>query len=722
MARKFSLMCASALTMAAATGAQAQVSAPNATADAGSGGLEDIVVIAQKRSENLQNVPIAVSAVTGADLQTRRVTDVLDLRLAVPSLNITNSNGNVSTNLRGLGSTAVNAGYENTTAFYVDGVYLASQQATFLGLSNAAQVEVLKGPQGTLFGRNATAGLIQITTRTPGDAPTVEGRLSYGNYGTIEGAFYAATPIATGVAADISFYGTHMADGWGRNRTRNVHSYVVDHNIMVRSKWVFDPAEGTKVTLIGDYSDSSDTATSKAALRGTVNPFYRSKGPAPDLGYDTVNNSPDVRSGWSAGGSLKIEQEIASLTLMSLTAYRKSRYAIGFDYDQGPSNLAEVTFVQPDRQFSQELQLQSGTGGPLTWTVGAYYFNARSAYDPFHLNLYAAGSLITISNHQKTESIAGFAQATYEVAPDTNLTLGGRYTWEKRTAYDGTTSVFLIGPGTTLPTVVAPDRKADFNKFTFRVSIDHRFSQQLLGYASFNRGFKSGGFNTGTPNSAPYLPESIDAYEIGFKSDLADHHLRINAAAYYYDYTNIQAQRLASGVIQIVNAASAKIYGVDVDFEALLTRGFTLSGGFNLGSSKFKSYPGALIGNINGLPSVVGDADGNYLPNASKLTFNLAANYAVDFRGGKINLNANLYYNDGYYLEADNKTRQHRYAQLGAAISWTSPDDHFTVGLFGKNLTDRRVLNYSSTVASNGMHVGLYGPPRTYGVNAGFKF
>ena len=382
-----------------------------------------------------------------------------------------------------------------------------------------------------------------------------------------------------------------------------------------------------------------------------------------------------------------------------------------------------IHYVQPDRQLSQEIQLSSRSTGRLKWVVGAYYFDARTGYQPFLLDLNDAGADLTIANKQSTRSIAGYAQATYEVFDQTNLTLGGRYTSERRKAYDGSTTVFVIPIATTLPADRVPDIAKTFDKFTFRVSLDHRFSSQLLGYASFNRGFKSGGFNSGSPGTEPYKPETVDAYEAGVKADLLDRRVWLNIAGFYYNYSDVQSQFLDQGVIQIINAAKARLYGVDLDFQALITPKLQLTGGLSAISARYRSYPNGIISTPDGgTPTVIGSVAGNQLPLASRATVNAGLEHTNRLDNGQtINLGTNVYYNGGFYPESGNVIHQRRFAELGGHARWTSVNERFSFSVFGKNLTNRRVIAFEATEA-NGTHVVEYAEPRTYGVSAGVKF
>lgn len=713
---------ASAIALCAlAAPAQAQDVAPTAQAAApaaDAGGLEEIVVTAQKRKERLQDVPIAVAAVNAAMLAKAGVNQMTDLRVSVTGLNSVETASYFTPRLRGIGSSALGPGIENAVATYIDGVYMASAQSALLSLNNIEQVEVLKGPQGTLFGRNATGGLIQITTREPTADPSADIRLEYANYDTITASAYVSGGITDGITADLAVRDSHQGKGWGVNEYNGKDVWKTDQDTAVRSKLVIRPGDTTKITLIGDYARKRGSTVVYTVAPGKVSPYT---GTVSDLtGYNTDTNINPYLSGWNWGVSGKLEQELGDLTLMSLSAFRKSRYSFQFDLDYTAANGQEIYPTDQGKTFSQEIQLQPTSNmGKLKWVVGAYYFYSQGGYDPNIVALPMFGITAYNTSQQTTKSVAGFAQGTYEIVNNLNITLGGRYTYEKR-ALIGTDRTFLYGGDTDIAPPVSVDKSVNFKKFTFRASIDYKPTPDTLLYASFNRGFKSGGFNAGTITDAPFRPEVLDAYELGFKSDWLGRSLRINGAAFYYDYKDIQVQIVRLGAIGILNGASARIYGADLDVEAKLSNELTIAAGAEYLDSKFKSFPSAVISNpAGGTPITYGPVDGNRLPVNSKLTANARISYVKPIAGGEINATANAYYNSGWFSEPDNVVRQNRFVQFNASLGWTG-DDGLSLTIWGKNLTDKRINSYAST-PPEGTPVILWAPPRTYGVTLGAK-
>lgn len=688
-------------------------------ADKSSGQLEEIVVTAQKRSENLQDVPIAVTAITASQLAKAGVNGVTDLQISIPSLNVTNTVARLTLSLRGIGTTAVNPGFENPIAVYVDGVYYANSAASILSFNNIAQIEVLKGPQGTLFGRNATGGLLQITTRDPGEELAGAADLTYSNYRTVVGNIYLSGSPTSDLAADIALHYKHQGDGWGKNVTTGDDVYQVNHDFGVRSKLVYHPSDRTKITLIGDYSNSRDSLSALTIVPGTISPFEPA--PQPDLGYDFRGNYPPKTTLSSGGVSLRVNQGIGTVQVSSLTAYRRSSNHLQIDPDASPSDIIDVFQNQRDSQLSQEFQINSGSRGRLKWSAGLYYINGETRADPLQAQLNQADLRVRVSATAKLESEAAYAQSSYEILHNTTITIGGRFTHERRQETSASTEITTLSSGE-LINIPVDDRSKTFNKFTYRASVDHRFSSEALVYASINRGFKSGGFNIVTPGSAPFGPETLDAYEIGLKSDLLDRHLRLNVAGFYYDYRGIQVQKLLTGSATILNGAVARSYGVDADLTAVVSGDFRITASGSVISPKFHKFLGCPTGTPEGgVPVVSGSCSGNQLNLAAKASFSLAGDYTMHLKHGSFVLSPNIYYNSGFYTEADNVIHQPRYVQAGARVTWSPDDERFSLSLYGKNLTNKRVITYAG-VQALGTQLEAFAEPRTYGITVGTKF
>jgi outer membrane receptor protein involved in Fe transport len=395
--------------------------------------------------------------------------------------------------------------------------------------------------------------------------------------------------------------------------------------------------------------------------------------------------------------------------------------------------------------------------GPIQWVAGVFYMHSDAKDDPIRVNfgepfiypfvpappgvplpfLVPPLAVTTVDGEERTKSFSGYGQATWAITEADHLTLGLRYTSDHRRMLANETGQLATSPVPGSPTVTIyplsanpfiPNPRTDesktFSKPTWRVSFDHRFSDEFLGYASYNRGFKSGGFNAGVPTDPPYNSEVLDAYETGLKMDLWDKRVRLNTAAYYYDYKNIQVGHFVEGNIGYYNGAVAKIYGMDADLEVLVTHDLTLTAGASWIHDRYSSFPNAAFftpnpagGNIESTQS----AAGNGLPLTPDETFDISGDYRYPLpNGGHLGLNATYSYSHGYVFAPDNILRQPAYNFVSTVLSWTAPGDGFTASVWGRNLTDAGVAN--SLLASALGSLASYQPPRTYGITVGVKF
>jgi iron complex outermembrane receptor protein len=679
-------------------------------------GPADIIVTAQRRNESLQRVPVAITVLPSAKLASANIVTTQDLPLLTPSLSFMNVGKYGQPRIRGVGTTADSPTVENPVATYVDGVYFANQGATILSLPNIDQIEVDKGPQGTLFGRNATGGLIQIKTRDP-SFTQISGNASgsYENYKTATASGYLSGPISSTIAADIAVYVRHQGDGYGTNVLTGQEINKAN-NLVARSKWIFKPSELTKITVIGDYIRIRG-ANGQSPAPGTV-PL----GGAPSLsGQDIAVPAPYKNNIRQGGVSLRIEQEIGDVSFLSTSAYRKSK---GVDYfpnvGQNVQDLLNVQLADFAEQASQEFQLQSASVGKFEWTTGVFLYYADGGWSPIDLSGAALNGINHIYEYtdQKTYSGSVYGQGTYEIADATKLTLGLRYTADQRKWHIFETFVSPFG---------IPDARDQgnrtFKKVTWRASIDHRFDNGVLLYASANRGFKSGGWNDFLLPATAYEPEQLDAYEVGVKSDFFGKALRLNLSGFYYDYKNVQVNRYANGVLLIYNGAAARVFGFEAEGSARLSSRFNVDFGLSVLNDKYTSFPNADIGTPapgGGTILTNGSAKGNRLTHTPDWTANISGTYTVPLSTGKLELSANYLHSDGFYGSVDQRLRQKPYNLVGGQIAWASPDDTWRLSVFGRNLANEK---YASTLyaQANG-DIAQWAPPRTYGVKVERKF
>lgn len=702
-----------------------QASAPEQAAIVG---LEDIIVTANRREENLQDVPISILAVTPAQLVNSGVSNLQDLSAIVPGIAVSQGAATANTYIRGVGSQVIGPGLESPVALYVDGVYYASTFGAPADLTSVARVEVLKGPQGTLFGRNATGGLTQIITRTPGQTPHIEANASYSNYDTTKFDAYASTGLGPDLAADISAVLSNQRDGYGVNLVTGKDVNKTGRNLQLRSKWVYNPGVGTHITAIVDYGEVMTSRNVFRVLPGSGLPPIL----GPNYGgsrYNTASNIDPFLNTKGGGASLKIEQDLGFAQLVNIAAYRQSKTRAQLDLDATATVFTAVSpLLQKEKQYSEELQLQSKSSGAFKWIIGGYLYRDVASIDQTTtLGPVVRPPFSALNNQGKQTSIsyAGFAQATLEVAPDTNLTAGARYTYEKRDLFANGSA--RIGT-TVVPTLTNYATSTNFSRLTYRAAIDHRFSPEVLAYAAINTGFKSGGYNAVAPTQPAFRPEKLTAYSAGVKTDLMDRRLRVNVEAFYYDYSDLQLAVvlvLAPGVTSpgVINGGKSRVYGLDLDMQAKISSALTISGGLEYLHSRFiDSASNFAIGSPSGtVPTFLGSVTGNNIPYSPDFVGNVAADYKFDLAGGATNLNVTYQYNDGYFTEPDNIVSQKGFSLLSASLRWKAPNEHYSVSLWGKNLTNASVIQNELTLGF-GPHYSSYLAPRTYGVTVGVNF
>ncbi|MFA7387694.1 MAG: TonB-dependent receptor [Thiohalobacteraceae bacterium] len=743
-----------ALALAAILPAGQQALAQDAgnPAETGSeGGLSEIVVTAQHREENQQDVPISITAITADTLGSSGVSATSDLSQVVPAVQMTRIGPSGLFFVRGVGTTNAAAGEEGANAFYVDGVYIPDLAGTVNNFNNIARVEVLKGPQGTLFGRNASGGLIHIITRDPdGDETIVKGKVGYANYETVSGQLYASTPLTQNLAVDLALMGQDQGKGWGRNLTRNVRIKTDDH-WGARSKAVLR-LDDVKFTLGGDYYRIKDDTI----LAWRIDESNLGSGrQVPPTGYNTTANYPSLTDIETWGVNLNIEADLGFATLTSISAVRNSRNETYFDIDGGPLPLVQFDYVSRSKSFQQELRLASTSTEPLSWQLGVFYLDTKASnFQEQRGSAFAGRGRLgqDIDGSITTDSYAAFGEVTYALTPTTHVTGGLRYTRDERD-FEGIEQPYSL-PGTPLAPITYPRPGVDKfssslkkGNLTYRLALRQDLGDDVNVYASMNRGFKSGSYNLQSFSNPPTKPQFITAYEVGVKSELFDRRLRLNIAAYHYDISDYQVRSRLDGTTVLLNAAAVKVDGIDIDFEAAPIERFKLFGGITLLKSRFEDFeaglyyypspavctvpkpgasgpgviPGSTTGPVTGgLTECYGDTSGNRTPLAPKFTASLGASYTVPINtDGHVQFTAQYSYNSGYFYETENRLRQDSYGILNGAIELRL-NERWGVEVWGRNLTDTRYFGLRSS-SSTGAYAS-YAAPRTYGVDLKFDF
>ena len=720
-----------------------------AEADQSSSGLEDIVVTAQRRSESLQNVPISVNAVTQASLQASGVTNLDAIQAVVPGVVVAKTFAGTTPFVRGVG--VIHSGFtsEVPVALYVDGVYIPNSASSVFAFNNIERIEVLKGPQGTLFGRNATGGLINIITRDPTATTTVEGQVGYGNYDTYDANLYVSGALADGLAIDFAGRYHNQRDGWGTNLVTGDEIFK-NREVSVSSKLKWTIGDRTTVRLRGFYNRGrGDIGTGfgvfpgSVAVDGTVNTGKY------DIG---IRNPPYNRSDQYNTG-LTIEHDADFARMVSITGYNflKSEFLGNAGAPRG--NLIPGQGVNNLRNngrswtFTQELQLQSLSGSNFQWIVGGFFmrdhFTLVSDVFPTCIDgvCNRVPPPIRSVGDQVLYSYAGFGEATLTIAENTRITAGLRYTTDDKNL-SASFREPLGGFPTSLPSLPGPNRfgepgaarpKASFSKLTWRGVISHDFAPRVMGYASVNRGFKGGAYNPTVFTNPVAEPEVLDAYEVGLKTELFNRILRFNIAGFYYEWDSIQLRTLAPPALPgqsiLFNAAKAEIKGVDADMTFVPSSRLTINGSFAILDATFSEFPGGVctaprpIGGavLGGASSFPCDLTGFRLQKAPKFTGTIGATYRIPTSVGNFSINASDSYNSGFFWDSDNRLRQPSYHQVNVNLNWTSSDERYSAQLYMHNLNEPNYF-YAVTEAAGGTDSYTPGNPRTYGARVGFKF
>ena len=774
-----------ALAIAQAAAAQASETPAAAAPQVTAGTDGDIVVTARRRAETLRDVPIAISAISGAQLDASGIHDIVAVAQSVPNLSLKASRGTNSTLtafIRGVGQQDPVAGFESGVGLYLDDVYLNRPQAAVLDVIDVERIEVLRGPQGTLYGRNTIGGAVKYVTRriNPKDA-VVSLRATYGNYNEADGVISASTPITDNFRVGGSL-ARLSHDGFGHNLTNGFDNYNKDV-YAARISAELEPIPDLSLRFSSDYvKDNSNPRNGSRLIPG-----LQSGAPVLASVYDTRAglNTPKQSIeayGFSGIAELKLS---SSFTLKSITAYRRDTTSTSIDFDSLPAQDVDVPAIYKNKQFSQEGQLLYSSDR-LNGLVGIYYLDA-TAFNIFDVILDTTGRPIglpgltasTLGNvGTKTWSV--FGDFTFDVADRLSVSAGGRYTNDQRTArifrrnLIGGASPDLGGTGVQLGNPTSDfDGTATFKQFTPRASISFKPTPNHNIYASYSQGFKGGGFDPrGLTTAAPdtngngtrdpqeiynfllFKPEKVDSYELGWKAKLLDNRVNFSLASFYATYTDVQIPSsvgaLVGGVQTFVgittNAGKAEFKGGE--FEGLAKLAPEITGaGSNLNFAWSLGYIDAKYKNfINTVGVEVSQF--RQVQNTPKWTASgtLTLSTPLTLIGaGQLDISPSLSYRSRVgQFETVSPLDQPGYTLLDTSIVWRSDSDRWSVGLHGKNLTDvhyrtggyqflainpttgaviyNAAGNPRPTLGKEGVLTAFYGNPRQFYVTVGLKF
>ncbi|HEY4545377.1 MAG TPA: TonB-dependent receptor [Pedomonas sp.] len=729
---------AASAALAAAPVAMAQADqAATQTASMQSGELGDIVVTARRRAETLQDVPVAVSAFTADDMNMRGAADLTTLQYTAPNMTMQVARGSNSTLIafiRGVGQQDPLWGFEPGVGLYVDDVYIARPQGAVLDIFDIERIEVLRGPQGTLYGRNTIGGAVKYVTKRLGSEPNFKARAAYGSYDQKELVLSGDVPLNDIISVGGAF-AVYKRDGYGKNLYTGAEHYNKDV-IAGRLSVEITPSDTLFFRIAADRTD--DDSNPRHGHREVA-------GLTPDSGviddvYDTRAGVGDKNEVITQGVSLLGEWNVNDTwTVKSITAYREGESDTDIDFDNTPLPTLDIPAFYKDDQFTQELQLLY-TGERMQAVAGVYYMDA-TASGAFDTVLGGAGLTTLTSGSVDTKSFAAFADVSYDLTEQLALSVGGRYTRDKkegtvlRADYLGIRSPEFGNPNSVQFRVRTDyTNERTFEEFTPRVGLNYDFTDDMMGYVSYSRGFKSGGFDMRgdaifTPNTVNgYDPEIVDSYELGFKGNFLDRRLTLNFAAFYSDYKGQQVttQVAAPGGIAsfVDNVGASRIWGLELEGRAVLTDNFSASWAVGYTDAKFKEF--LFYDLASG--QYIDVADTRVFQNTPKWNGNLTLTYNRELEGGsEITLTQSTAYRSAYHMFefANPALDQKKFALVDLSLVWTSASDRWQVGVHGKNLTNKKYriggYNFPGALFDDSI-IAFYGPPRTVTGTVEFRF
>jgi iron complex outermembrane receptor protein len=789
---KLSTLLGSTILLSMALPAYAQDSAAE-----DHGAIRDIIVTAERREDSIQDVPVAITALDEQALSAPIVEDLRDFAGRVPSLVVDSVAAGPSAaaiSIRGISFEDIEKSFDPAVGVVVDGVFVGTNTGQLLDSFDLERLEVLRGPQGTLFGRNTIAGVISVTRTKPTEDFGAKGSLGYSRFDTKRGRLVVNSGTLGGIVALKGFAFYDDTDGFYRNVTkgRREGQYEV---FTYGATALITPVEGISAEITYEHMrERGETVV--ASLSETGKDLICLVPGAPGFAPPAQCNRRQTQPNWGLYTTFQeVDSEVRNDTdavtanvnielgenflLTSVTGYRTNDESVRQDFDGTSAAFFDTLRMQDYEQFSQELRVVGDVTPWLNLLVGAYYFDSNYQLDQSTtLGAVLAGGAPAILRQyvdHKSESYAGFADARFKLGERVTLGLGGRYTRDKKEIFNnygrigalvritqpsftgvecvGVTGTFSPAPGVVLP-VYAPASNCSgsksFGKFTWRANLNYEIADNRLVYASYSRGFRSGGFNgraSGPTSLGPYFPETVDAYEVGLKADWLDRKLRTNIALYHTKYSDKQEEVVqpappgSSSPQETVvrNASAARINGIELEVIAQPHPRFSVTATASFTDAKFKRFFNDVVGLTPGSPpdGIPDDVSTLDLRRAPEFQFAVGGDYNVPIGSGRLDVNALLRFQDEYQtciapnpprvpgaIRNDDRCLTEARERLDAQISYTLPmggDSEVRFSIFGRNLTDNRGL--AATLPVAGLFTfGTAVPPRTYGAEFSFRF
>jgi len=715
--------------------------------------LEEVVVSAQRTSAaSLQDTPLSITAFSSNMLEDTHFENLQNIQALTPSLEI-NSTGNAY--IRGVGTNLNFPGSDPSVATFVDGVYISNTDAILTDLIGVERVEVLKGPQGTLYGRNAAGGVISVTSKRPSEETSGRFLAEWGSFSRLRIGAGISGPLAENLVYGSFAIQTIERDGHIKNAFPEADCFCqADHppgdfsgedSKSFRGQLFFTPSEALEITVAADYSRDDSLSRPKTIYSDTYGNDLRGV-PYLTLGTPTVIEDPYTISlnmtnqyEWleNTGYSAKIKYKISDyLSLTSITAFRELESDFRGDTDNTDISTIGSNIAVDQDQFSQEIQLNYNTGN-FDLVAGLYYFNEDFAQDaiielPYVGTAFGIGETYAARflSPAETEAIAAFVQVDYHITDDFSINAGIRYSEEDKQIDRNTYS--LLDGARLVPVEFAPafdpawllsSEDATFDAWTPKFGAQYNINSEMMVYASITRGFKSGGFNFSDGNDA-FDPEYLWAYEVGLKADWLDGRLRTNFSAFLYEYEDLQVQAfiLASETstgVAIFNAADATIEGFEMDLTAQITEELIVTASATWLDATYDQFLTARDSGPNeGVPVNV---EGNTLNQAPEFAYAVTMQYEKILDVGAISLRGEYSWRDDQYNNFFNDSAYSEDAYGIANFYASLSKDQWKVTLYARNLTDEVYSTGAQNFAETGI-AKFIELPRTYGVIFTYDF
>jgi iron complex outermembrane receptor protein len=685
----------------------------------------DIVVTAQRREEKAQDVALSISALAGETIEEAGIGRLEDFSFQLPNVYVTPRElRTASISIRGIAADLNNPGLDQSVGVYVDGVYMGRAATLNASLFDLERIEVLRGPQGTLYGRNTIAGAMNIITRKPGDEARLDAEASLANYEAVRANAVASGPLAEGtVAASIGGF-VDRRDGYYLNTATQTRLDDLD-SLGARAALRIAPSDLLEIIVRGDISRDRTHSGAYDLLSNGVfagAPFADADPNDRRVAQDVnTTQDRDVR-----GVSAEVNIPVGGGTITSLTALRGFDWSNIQDNDYTILSMLATGIDEDQTQFSQEIRYVSPASSRFTYVVGVYYFwqglnTLSSVILGPDLGIYPTPQTLAINADVSTDSFAGFGRASFALSDRFSVAVGARYTKEKkRLLFSQTGDPFQV----VAPTIAERRISRSDSAFSPSATLEWRPTSDILGYATVSRGFKSGGFNvfsvTAT-DDAQYRPEKVTSYELGLKTELLERRLRLNLAAFYMDYSDLQQNQLITGGggiarFQTSNAAAAHSTGIEIDAAARIGRDAQITGAYGYTDAEFDSYPNATAAGA--------DFTGNRLPFAPRHTASLAGEWSPALSGTlRLFTRGEVAYRSRIFFGSDNSFSDDDLILVNARLGIGPDSDAWRLTLWARNLINaRHALNRAAGAIVPLQVIQVLGAPRTFGVEARLRF